>query len=276
MSRIKQRAKVAIGLFAETCLPGIASEIDDNRNPARASALKRLIVYSRTHRAMVEANDEQLEKSLSTFWKGQTGDQFHSRFMDERFKLFLDQHAKIVDDLAKAIRNSGASFSRMVEIGCGDGQVLRYCSQQLPGNLSYVGLDINASAITRAKQRYGDDSRISFVHADAMSWLEDHPQPGTIILTNGGVLEYFSQASVAHLFSELARSTPCAVVLVEPLSLDHDLAMQNDSVVFGREHTFSHNYPKLLSETGIDVQVQNDFYHRPTRWFTAVAMKKSL
>jgi len=274
MSKVKEQAKLMIGRMAEACLPGIASEIDANLNPTRAATLKRLIVFSRTRRAMADGDFDRLEATLSTFWQGKTGDQFHSRFIDERYGLFLDQHAYVVDELAQVVEQSEAQFSRLVEIGCGDGQVLNHFARELPQVSSCIGLDINAAAIERAQQSYcGDSHRMSFVHTDAIPWLAEHPEPGTIILTNGGVLEYFSPASVAQLFSNLAQSAPCAIVLIEPLAHDHDLATQNASSVFGREHSFSHNYPDLLRNSGYSIKTQKDFIHHPTRWFTTVAVK---
>ena len=274
MGKIKNKVKIGIGRLTQIFLPWVAAEIDTNRNPERATTLKKLVVYSRTHRAKSQGNTGQLEQALSDFWKGNTGDRFHSAFIDERFKLFLKLHANIIDDLAQETTESETTFSRLVEVGCGDGQVLNYCANRLLDIPGFVGLDINHAAIERAKLTNGSNpNNLAFINGDALAWLDEHPQQGTIILTNGGVLEYFSQPSVVRLFETLAKSLPAAFVLVEPLMPEHDLATDNSSIVFGRENSFSHNYPNLLENAGFSIRSQSDFVHGSTRWIMILAVQ---
>ena len=85
-----------------------------------------------------------------------------------------------------------------------------------------------------------------------------HPLPGTVVFSNGGVLEYFSPANLERLFSTVAISSPAAIVLVEPAAPNHDLENQPESLVFGQEYSFSHNYRRRLIEAGFDVVFEQE------------------
>lgn len=273
MMSTREKLKYAIGSVAETVLPWISADIDKNVNTEKFAKLKKCMVFARSHRAKAKGDLGQLEKALSSYWESNTGDEFHSRHIEIRYTLFLELHAYIIDELVEIASKTEPPFSRLVEIGCGDGQALAYCSTKLP-DLSMFGLDINASAIERAKRDHGDTgNKREFVTTDALPWLEKHPQGGTVLMTNGGVLEYFNQTSVSRLFELVGQNLPGAVIVIEPLAPDHDLTRDHGSIVFGRENTFSHDYPDLLKKAGFTICSQRDFTHSSARWLVVLASK---
>lgn len=274
MCGTKTKLKSLVGALAENLLPRLGSEIEDNRNTDRAARLKRLILHARAERARKTGNFAHLEDTLSSFWKGQTGDQFHGAYIEARFELFLKLHAYALDNLADALANTVPSVSRVIEIGCGDGQVLNHCRQKLPSITEFVGLDLNQAAIDRATRAFATSgAELRFVTRDALHWLPQNPKTGTAIITNGGVLEYFSQNSVSLLLETLAKSAPCAALLIEPLAPEHDLNSEVQSYVFGRENSFSHNYPYLLRQAGFDVDLQDEIGDNGIRWCVVLATK---
>ncbi len=99
---------------------------------------------------------------------------------------------------------------------------------------------------------------MSFVNAEARGWLEAHAKPGTVMLSNGGVLEYFSPENLGGLFHAVAMAPPCLIALVEPAAPDHDLNSQEESFIFGREYSFSHNYRRRLDQAGFDVVFEEE------------------
>lgn len=264
MSRTRDALKLMIGRVAELALPELGREIDSARNAARAPRLKRAILYARLRRAHAQGDLGGVEEALSAFWKGGPGDKFHASFAEDRFRVFREQHAEVIDALAGILSTSGEPFSRLVEIGCGDGLVLGYCAEHLPSIAQVVGLDINAAVIARAASEHASDGRISFAQADAREWLTANPLPGTMMLSYGGVLEYFSQENVDRLFQALALAPPAALVLVEPAAADHDLETQPDSFAFGHEYSFSHNHRRRLAQAGFEV-----VFEKETRAFNA-------
>ena len=264
MGRARDALKLMIGRVAELALPELGREIDGVRNTARAPRLKRAILYARLRRAHALGDIAGMDDALSAFWQGGPGDRFHASFAEERFGVFREHHAVVIDALAGLLERSDLRFSRLVEIGCGDGRVLGHCADRLPSISQAVGLDINAAVISRAAAEHSVDGRLAFANADARDWLTAHPQPGTVMLSNGGVLEYFSQDNVDRLFRAVALAPPAAIVLIEPASPDHDLNSQAESFAFGHEYSFSHNHRRRLRQAGFDVVFEEE-----TRVFNA-------
>lgn len=257
MSGLKDLAKQIVGRVAELAMPGLAREIDQVRNADHAPRLKRAILYSRLRRAHARGDKAAMEQALAAFWRNGPGDAFHGDFADARIGLFREHHADAVDELARILDASNATFSRLVEIGCGDGRVLADCIGRLPSITRAIGLDINASAIARAAAEHSNP-RLAFAEAEARAWLAANPQPGTVLLSNGGVLEYFSPENVDALLAALATARPAAAMLIEPASRDHDLAGDASSKVFGHEYSFSHNYRHRLEKAGFRVAMEQE------------------
>jgi predicted TPR repeat methyltransferase len=274
MGKARDRLKLMVGRAAELALPALGREIDEDRNAARAPALKRSILYSRLRRAQSRSDVIAIEKALAAFWKGNSGDRFHDHYAEPRFNLFIEHHSKVIDALAGLVERSGARFTRLVEIGCGDGAVLAWCAERLPCISEAIGLDINTAVIERISVAHPPGGRLSFANAEARDWLMAHPQAGTVMLANGGVLEYFSQDSLDAILQTLALFPPAAIVLVEPVSPDHDLQNHNGSFIFGRERSFSHNHRHRLQEAGFDVMFGEEMQISGTRWMLMIGFIK--
>ena len=273
MGKARDALKLMVGRAAELALPGLGREIDDARNPARAPRLKQAILYARLRRAQSLGDVAAVENALATFWKGGAGNRFHDHYAEERFKLFSEQHAGVIDALAGLLEGSGARFSRLVEIGCGDGAALAYCAERLPGISEAIGLDINAAVIARISAEQPAGGRLSFAEAEARDWLTANPRPGTVVLSNGGVLEYLSQDNFDGLLQALVLKPPAAIVLIEPVAPDHDLRTQPASFAFGRENSFSHNHRRRLSEAGFEVAFEEEKRISGIRWMLMIGIR---
>jgi SAM-dependent methyltransferase len=258
VGKARDAFKLIVGRVAEMARPDLGREIDDARNTSRAPALKRAILYARLRRAHSRGNTTAAENVFAAFWSGVPASWYHDRYVEERFDTFRDHHSVVIRRLAGLIEDPGMRISRLVEIGCGDGQVLTYCAERLPSIPEVIGLDINAEVILRAAARQSPDSRMSFVNTDARAWLTEHPQAGTVLLSNNGVLEYFSQDNFDRLLQALALSPPAVVVLVEPVARDHDLQTQTESFAFGQERSFSHNHRHRLEKAGFEVMFEDE------------------
>ncbi len=271
---LREAVKLAVGQLAEAVLPSLAREIDDLRNPDRAPRLKRAILYARLRRAHRSGDPAAVEAALRAFWRYSPGNEFHSRFAEDRFQVFRQQHAAAVDQIKQLARDNGFAVSRVVEIGCGDGQVLAYCARQLPDAPEFIGLDINAAVIAEATRAYADDRRLAFVNADACDWLNQDPKPGTVMISNGGVLEYVSPENVDRLFAAVAEAAPAAILLVEPAAPDHDFATQAGSFVFGKEGSFSHNHRHRLTQAGFEIVLEQETPAFGARLISTIGFKR--
>jgi predicted TPR repeat methyltransferase len=258
MSKAKDALKLIVGRVAELTLPELGREIDEVRNVERAAKLKRAILYARLRRAHALGDTSAIDSALAAFWKGGSGDKFHNNHAEARLRLFREQHAVALEALADLLRTSDSSFRRLVEIGCGDGKVLADCVERLPSISEAVGLDINAGVVARASSEHQPGGRLSFFNAEAREWLTANPQPGTVVVSNGGVLEYLSPDNVDRLLAALALARPAAILLIEPAAPNHDLQSQTESIVFGHEYSFSHNHRHRLKNAGFDVVFERE------------------
>jgi SAM-dependent methyltransferase len=248
MAHSRETMKLLAGNLLEVLAPWVRRDLDANRHSGRFIKLKRWILYARTARAKARGDARALQKSLFHFWRADTADVYFDRYQDRYEKWFLGPHHEIVDQLAKLAR-SGA-YTRLVEVGCGAGRVLQHCASAMPQVPEFIGVDINPVIIARDEAAFAQNPRLQFLSADASVWLQENARPGTILLTYGGVMEYFSAETLTSIFRGLAQHHPAAVALVEPVDPNHDLAADPASHVFGQENSFSHNHEKLLQNAG--------------------------
>jgi SAM-dependent methyltransferase len=251
MSQSREMIKLWAGNLFEVVAPWATRDLDKGLNSGRFIKIKRWILYARTARARARGDAGALQKSLFQFWRADTADGYFDQYLDRYEKWFLGPHHEIVDQLAKLSRSG--TYSRLVEVGCGAGRVLEHCASAMPEIRDFIGVDINPVIIARNTTSFARNPRLHFLSADASGWLEQNGQAGTILLTYGGVMEYFSAATLATMFRTLAQHKPAAVALVEPVDPAHDLANDAASHAFGQENSFSHNHEKLLQAAGYDV-----------------------
>lgn len=245
--------QLIVGRIAEIGLPFLGREIDESRNPERAARIKKAILYARRRHAVRRGDTAMMDNAVAAFWKGPYAARYHASHIEARFQGFKNNHVKAIDALAEYIAATGVPLTRLVEVGCGDGKVLAECAGRLPTVTHAIGLDINAAVIAHAIREHADDLNLSFLNVDAREWLEGHPQAGTIMLSNNGVLEYFTPDSVDRLYQTLAGMRPAAAVLVEPLANDHDLDRQSESYPAPPWDWFSHNHHHRLEKAGFRV-----------------------
>ena len=183
-------------------------------------------------------------------------------------EMFLPYHSAIVTPVVEAARSIDAE--RLVEIGCGRGDVLRHFAEAIPELESLTGIDLNPALLDRAAQ-ITHDPRVDFVVGDATALIDSLVKPGTVVLTNGGVYEYWSQELLKTHFQRLSLHTRAVVALVEPLGSDHNLDDETDSRPYGVEASLSHNYRYLLATSGFDITYAKEIFAGQQRWMMMVA-----
>jgi SAM-dependent methyltransferase len=266
---LRETLKRAVGGAAEVLLPQVVVEVETGTNPDRMPRVKSAILAARMHRAKRLGRSEEVQAALAAVWRGPFGNRFHVSNNEARLRLTLDAHGAAVGALS-ALLASGR-YGRLVEIGCGDALVLEHVMRTAPDSVRAVGLDLNEVALTRARNRLDAAARTTFVQADGAEWIAANPQAGTVLFTNGGVLEYFAPESVDSILTSLAAAAPAAVVMIEPLDPAHDLGADPTSRIFGREDSFSHNYPARLARAGFRVASCSEVQTDGIRWLMVAA-----
>ncbi|NJM84102.1 MAG: class I SAM-dependent methyltransferase [Tabrizicola sp.] len=269
MSKIKHAIKTVGGSFLEFACPAAVRELDSNIRSGRYLKAKRWILHARTERAKRRGTAEDLQKSLFQTWQTDVSDGYFEQYLDRFQKWFLGPHHEIVDELATLSRSG--RYHRLVEVGCGAGRVLEHLSKAMPEVPSFIGVDINEGIVARNQTEYAADPRLTFLAADAAIWLKETAMPGTILMTYGGVMEYFSAETLTALFKSLAANGPAAVALVEPVDPGHDLEGDTASHVFGGENSFSHNHAHLLRQAGYRIRFRKTLDLGLVSWIMILA-----
>ncbi|MGB6220025.1 class I SAM-dependent methyltransferase [Haloferula sp.] len=224
-------------------------------------------------RAIGEEDHGLIQDFMRDYWASPHSDEFFDNF-EHRFEtVFLRHHAGILEEISKVVQEFGVETPRLVEVGVGDGRVLSYLESKLDLIGEFHGVDINAEQIESNREKFRQNPKLHFWNEDALHWLIRRPAAGTVLLTNGGVLEYFTRDQILGLFEELKRGNqPCAVAVTETLAIDHDLNGEPASFPYGHELSFSHNYKALFEESGFVIRFSKDRFtiegeeHHPTRW----------
>jgi predicted TPR repeat methyltransferase len=169
--------------------------------------------------------------------------------------MFLQHDVDVVNELESLIETQAphTNFQHIYEIGCGGGQVLAYMRDRFPDIISLTGIDLGAEQIQKNSASNKTNS-VEFAAADATSWIPKNAERNCVLMANGGVFEYFLQAELEGLFSFAAQNlSPVAICIIETIGTDHDLETETDSLIYGREMAFSHNYPHLLRKAGFSI-----------------------
>ena len=269
-----KRKKLELGRKMTSLFRRRAQKLKDGKTSIYLGAFDRLLRNGLYAKAYEERDFKTQRDMFAQYW-AQEADEVSYNWED-RFKTdFLGGNVKLIDELENLMATR--SYKRLYEIGCGHGHLLEYLHNRFPDLPALVGIDISHEQIEKNKETY-KQPRICFQAADAGRWLKEHAEPGSIYLTNGGVLEYFLESELQELFAFLATSrAPLVIGLIECVGKDHDLEEERFTHLYGRELSFSHNYPHLLREAGLDIVHQSEYMgtreHGSGRWLRILAIK---
>jgi SAM-dependent methyltransferase len=270
MRKFKLVVKNQLANAISIAFPSLAREIETGKNPTKYAWLKKQIIDGRKARSTKISDFDQLQEAHFDYWRGDLGTKFYGAYPSRFEDWFLGEHAILITELERLIQ-TGSGINRIIEIGCGDGQVLNYLSCKLSGIKNAVGIDINKEIIQENNKKYKDNSKLEFIAIDGREGIRANLQDKTLILSYGGVLEYFSEQSVADIFRLIqSESRNCAIAVVEPIAPDHNLVTTLNSIPFGREKSFSHNHEYLLRETGFKIFFEGERFIED-RWKIVIA-----
>lgn len=275
-SRWRRAAKVAGGRLLLALRPAHRRRLIHEGDPMRFSRVDRLMVAGLVGGARTEADRAELSAIQRRFWAGEGGAIFNAapEVADRFHDWFLAKHRRPLECLEGQLAATGAACPVMCEIGSGNGLALEYLGQRFPAVPRLVGIDINADATRRNAERWREDPRLEFVHADAVEWITAHAGDGWTYFSNAGVLEYLPQDQVERLYRHTAqRGGPSWWMLTEPVYDGYDLATETESRVNGREFSFCHNHPHLLRQAGWEIVEQHETEAAGLRWLSLCARR---
>ena len=270
----KKRRKLLLGSLMVKLFSGRGRKLEANTVKRSWGAFDRMLRNGLLAQAYWAGDHAKQRALFSHYWAQEADDVAHvwqDRFENE----FLGHNVTIIDALEEVMK--GKHFDRLYEIGCGHGQVLEYLVNRLSAVEEFIGVDISEEQIRKNKAHFSHP-KMKFHAADATDWLIENAEAQSIFLTNGGVFEYFLQSELETIFKHIAENCcPAVVGVVETLGSDHNLETEKDSLVYGRELAFSHNYPHLLLEAGFKIVHHSEETgaktHGGGRWIRVLAYK---
>lgn len=227
--------------------------VEAPEQPYHWTVVDRLIRRSIAHEltAKEQVHPGTLEQAHAAFW--QSADAYYAR-NDRTRDHFIPNYGDMVVSLRDLVESM--DIRQVVEFGCGDGNWLRWLRDNWGHPRNFTGIDLSTRQIARNLRQHPD---LEFHCEDLVRWAREHARDHSLFHTNSGVLEYLSEQRVAELFGILrAAGEQVIVFLIEPLYGDFDLVTDERSVVLGSEHSYSHNYPRLLGEAGFEVLRQEE------------------
>ena len=254
-----KQARFHVGLNLLKFLPSKAAQVEADPFRDDLSPLEKLIRNGLYARAFLNRDFATLREYLTHYWTNEAAE-FHNAWQNRFERMFIPHDsialASLTDFLAA---RPELQFSQVVEIGCGGGQLLNHLSERFPKVEKLVGIDLGEEQIEENKKTYAHNQRIQFITANAVEWIPQNTGPNTLFVTNGGVFEYFLKSELMSLFQHI--STHCqssSIMIIETIGSDHDLVNDLQTEVYGRELSFSHNYPNILKDHGFQIIHQSE------------------
>lgn len=268
-SLIKRQLGHALSWLRPDVVRKIESELETQRMPGWSDSLvERLVLESVIARHQAAHDEEMVVRSHKTFWSGDRALEFH-RASDQRIENnAFGKHGALFEELQRVLAEG--RYHRLCEIGCGSGVLTNLLAERLPILTEVIGLDLCPEQAKANKKRFADP-RLSFVAADAATWVPEHAKAGTVYLTYDGVLEYFAQGELEAMLRGIAAHAPVCFALMEPIAHDYDLDREVQSRLYGREMALSHNYPRAFTAAGFRIHWRKEL--PLARYLMMIALK---
>ena len=268
---LKQRAKILLGQLAAKTAPHRTKQLLLAPLSAPKNLRDKSIMAFLKAQAHSERREEFFEALHQDFWSGEGGNIFAEN-CDHRFEqMFLGQQ---LEDFEKLIEICNIRQpQQIIEFGCNSGLLLDHMARQLPGIESAVGIDINPQQIQQNQNASHFDSRIQFLTADGADWVLESAKPNTLFVTNGGVMEYFRRSRLDQMLQHISTNlAPAIFFAIEPNAADHDLDKVKESIPFGEELSFSHNYKDLFKSNNFNVVHQRSITFESWQMMATIAV----
>lgn len=261
-NRVKRAIKDLLGRFAMSIDPTLRKEIIKGRQPK--SFLERAALMSVLIELDKKGESGLIAKIHRSFWASEEAFGYYNATnhrMLGMYELTKDQLIAALGDLEK-----GASVEKLIEIGCGEGLVLEKLSKEFPGINQFIGIDINQSQIKASAERFKSNPKLSFVAENAIDYIDTNSVSDCILLTFGGVMEYFTEQELKDFFSKLKLQKNIGIVLYEPLLQDFNPSTETKSKPYGAEMSFCHPYSSYLKEIGFHLNTEKIIGDSEFKW----------
>ena len=267
---LKQRLKVSLGSLAAGIWTQRAKELFRTPTSAPGNILDKCLMAYLRSRALNTNAGSFFERLHKEFWQGDGGGVFASNCGHRFNDLFLRKQAVEFSVLQE--HWSRREHDSIVEFGCSSGLLLNHLVTELGEVECAYGIDLNQSQIELNRRSPAFDRRIRFECEDAEEWLLRNQPRNSLFVTNGGVLEYFRRDRLDKIMALISNEcAPALFLAIEPVAMDHDFDSSTDSIPFGEELSFSHNYRHLFECNGFHVLHQRPVIYDQWKFMSTLA-----
>lgn len=258
---MKQKIKSIIGNVLISLFPKKAARLEAKgltMFDLNSSFFVRQMRHVILKNAESKNNLDQLSKIHNNFWVNQGSGVFSSNnsFKDN----FLPNCTFIFDIVKEKFFKGEPQFDTLVEIGVGNGDVLHYLASNFPEIDKFIGIDLSAAQVKVNQEKYKANSKLEFINTDVLEWIKKEGRKNTIFVTSNGVFEYFTEQQLREFIKYINSLGRVLFVTIEPNEIDHDFELNPNSIVYGGERSFSHNYSKIFQDYGFTI-----FHHSKKR-----------
>ena len=192
---------------------------------------------------------KKLETLHKRFWREQRPQDWFDATSDRLNRIYIPTFELLVQETHLDLISN--QIETIVEFGAGNGDWLAYLKSKWNGPKRFLGIDLANEQIAINRQRHAD---LEFQASDLTEWVSENKSRRSLFLTNCGVLEYLSEATLHQLLKTIrSNHLESMVLFVEPIAADFDLELETSSRLHGSEFSFSHNYPNMLKNTGFEI-----------------------
>lgn len=266
-------AKIMAGSLLMAALPGRRQRMQrvatipwhDKQQP---DAIDRLIRGAILWWRSRDDSGEQLAALHQDFWREQSAEEYYAGTHNRFEKVFMPHFDHYLDQLATLALKRDSHC--LIEIGCGEGQLLRHMQQRVPLQ-RHVGIDLSEDQIARNQQERASDGPEYFA-GDASEWINANAPANAVYVTGLGVLEYFTEAKLNQLLGGISQQrSPACALFIEPVDPNADFDNFDSSYPAGEEHSFTHNYAKRLEQNGWSLELCEEVKLDTYRWLVMLA-----
>ncbi len=251
---MKEQIKNIIGNVLLTLFPKKAASLEKRGltiiDP-KFNIIERQMRTAILKKAVSKNNFDKLSKIHNDYWVNQGIDVFS--WNNSFTANFLPNCTFLLDIVKEKFFKNEIQFDTLVEIGTGNGDVLHYLETNFPKLDKFIGLDLSTEQIKINQERYKENLRLKFVNTDALEWVKKEGRKNTIFMTSNGVFEYFTEQQLREFVEYTNSLGQVLFVSIEPTVLNHNYELNPNSIIYGMEKSFSHNYDKIFQDSGFKI-----------------------
>jgi tRNA G46 methylase TrmB len=251
---MKEPIKNIIGNVLITLFPKKADSIEKRGLTminSKFTFIERQMRNAILKKAESKNNFDKLSKIHNNYWVNQGKDVFswNNSFEDN----FLPNCTFLLEIVKEKFFKDEIQFDTLVEIGTGNGDVLHYLESNFPKIDKFIGIDLSTEQIKINKEKYKENLRLEFIDSDASEWVKKEGRKNMIFMTSNGVFEYFTEHQLREFIEYTNNLGQVLFVIIEPTVVDQNFELNPNSIVYGMEKSFSHNYDKIFNDYGFTI-----------------------